>query len=158
MVGFALNLAACGAHADETSTPTARAVMLRQVRRFSLASVITVLVLAVGACGGEDAPERGVGLEGPSPTTLTPAQQAAPDLPSVDGFLVSASETEVVLETPDGAEQRFPVKAEDVPRIGIEHLGSHAGVTDVGFRVYYQDEGGQRYVKLSTEIPPPAAR
>lgn len=121
-----------------------------------VACLAATLVLATAACGAEDAPERDVGLGGPTPTTLTPSQPAAPDLPSVDGFLLSATETEVVVRSQDG-ERTFPVKPEDRPKLGLEHLGSHAGLTDVGFRVYYRDEGGRRFIKYATEIPPPFA-
>lgn len=116
--------------------------------------LMAAAALLIGACGGsEGPPERNVGLEGPSPTTLSPSR--APDLPNTDGYLVAASETEVVLRTAGGEEAVFLVKPEDLPKLGIEHLSSHAGLTDVGFRVYYASEGGARYVKSASEIPPP---
>jgi hypothetical protein len=118
-----------------------------------------VVAALIGAgCGGEDEPrERDIGLDGPSPTVIAPSEPAVLDLPSTDGFLRSANEREVVLVTADGRRKVFKVRPEDVPKLGIEHLRSHAGLTDVGFRVYYEEEAGTRVIKYAHEIPPPFA-
>jgi hypothetical protein len=44
-----------------------------------------------------------------------------------------------------------------VARLGIRHLASHAGLRDIGFRVYYRREGDRRVIKYANEIPPPRA-
>ena len=126
-------------------------------RRHALVACALVAGLVVGCGGDEDEGERDIGLDGPTPTVIAPSEPAVPDLPSADGFLRSASETRVVLATADGKRDAFDVNPEDVPKLGIEHLQSHAGLTDVGFRVYYEEEGGRRYIKYAHEIPPPAA-
>lgn len=49
----------------------------------------------------------------------------------------------------------FRVLQRDLQTIGIEHLASHAGVTDIGFRVYYEQKGKRRFIIGAEEIPPP---
>lgn len=116
-------------------------------------AAVAACAFVIAACGGNDDEPDG-NLPGQSPTTLTPNDTQAPNLPSVDGYLVSATDTEVVLTTADG-EQKFAVAEQDAPALGIEHLQSHAGINTLGFRVYYQEQGDQRFVKQAVEIPPP---
>lgn len=115
-------------------------------------AAVVPCTLIVAACGGNDEAQNG--LTGPTPTTLMPEQTQAPNLPNVDGYLLSASTESVVLLTADG-EQTFSVDEQDAPAVGIEHLQSHAGVHTLGFRVYYDEQGDRRLVKYAQEIPPP---
>lgn len=128
--------------------------MMKHVRRL-LCSVaaVTFGALAFTACGGEDTESQDP-LGGPTPTLLTPSQQRAPNLPSIDGYLISASSAGVVLKTAEG-ELTFVVDEQDAPQLGLEHLQSHAGLATLGFRVYYRQKGDQRLVKQAVEIPPP---
>ena len=73
----------------------------------------------------------------------------------MDGYLISVSETELVLRTAEG-EQRYASAEEDLPALGIEHLASHAGINTLGFRVYYEHRGDRRLAKQALEIPPPS--
>jgi hypothetical protein len=128
--------------------------MMRTIHRVLFAATIAACALTIGACGDDDAEPQAT-LPGPASTTITPGQAQEPNLPTIDGYLISASETAVVLETADG-EQTFSVAPEDAPQIGIEHLQSHAGINTLGFRVYYTERDGNRFVKQAVEIPPPA--
>jgi hypothetical protein len=110
-------------------------------------------VLALAACGDND-DEAQDPLPGAPPTTLTPGEAQTPNLPFVDGYLVSVSETELVLTTADG-EQTYAIAEQDAPALGIEHLASHAGINTLGFRVYYEQRGDERFAKQALEIPPP---
>jgi hypothetical protein len=70
--------------------------------------VVTTIALMAPGCGGDDEPrERNLGLDGPTPTVIAPGEPVAPDLPSIDGYLRSASETKVVLLTADGDRTAF---------------------------------------------------
>jgi hypothetical protein len=128
--------------------------MTRTVHRLLATAAVAACALTIGACGDDDANPQAT-LPGPSSTTITPGQPQAPNLPSLDGYLISATESEVVLKTADG-DQKLAVAEQDVPQIGIEHLQSHAGINTLGFRVYYTEQDGKRYVKQAVEIPPPA--
>lgn len=127
---------------------------MRPIRRLLCsAAAVTVGALTLAACGGEDT-ETQDRLGGSTPTLLTPSQQQAPNPPSIDGLLISASFTEVVLNTAKGR-VTFAVDEEDTPQLGLEHLQSHAGPATLGFRVYYEQQGDQRLIKQAVEIPPP---
>ena len=52
---------------------------------------------------------------------------------SVVGFMARANVEEVVLTMPDGSERTFEVRPADLDRVGIGHLASHVGFTDIGF-------------------------
>jgi hypothetical protein len=116
-----------------------------------LAATACAALLFVG-CGGDDAADEPPTTQGERPV---PAYDPAPDLPSLDGYLLSATESRVVLQRPHGGRVTFRVKPADVERLGLRHLASHAGLTDVGFRVYYTREGDRRFIKYAKEIPPP---
>ena len=109
--------------------------------------LVVIAALALAACGEDTGSDD-------SAATATPTAEAAQSVASVDGFLLSATETEVVVRTQAG-DQTFTVAPADVEAVGIPHLASHAGLTDIGFRVYYVEEGGVRYIKGSEEIAPP---
>jgi hypothetical protein len=110
-----------------------------------------LVVLAVGACGGGDEPAS-------DPEVIVPEETAVPyeGYESVDGFLESAHRGGVVLVRPNGERIVFRVREQNLPTIGLEHLASHAGVTDIGFRVYYEQKGERRFIIGAEEIPPPA--
>lgn len=112
---------------------------------------VGLLVLAFGACGGGDNAGES------DPEVIVPEETAVPyeGYESVDGFLESAHLGGVVLVLPNGHRQVFRVRQENLPTIGIEHLASHAGVTDIGFRVYYEQKGKRKFIIGAEEIPPP---
>ena len=125
---------------------------MRTIHRPLTWAAVAACTFVVAACGGNDDDGNS---SGPVVTTLTPEQTQAPSLPSVDGYLISASTEEVVLRTGDG-KQTFTIAEQDLPALGIEHLASHAGINTLGFRVYYEQQGDRRFVKRADEIPPPA--
>ncbi len=109
-----------------------------------LAAALAAIALA--ACGESD--------DGSSAATPTPTPAAAESIPTVDGYLIAADQESVTLRTQQG-EEKFMVAPVDLEAVGIGHLASHAGLTDIGFRVYYEEQGGKRYIKGSEEIAPP---
>jgi len=125
--------------------------MTRTIPRLLGAAAIAACALMLAACGGDDDAQDA--LPGVTPTTITP-QGPDPNLASVDGYLISATETAVVLHTADG-QQTFAVAEEDLAQLGIGHLASHAGIQTLGFRVFYPQKGDQRFVKAAQEIAPP---
>ena len=78
-----------------------------------------------------------------------------PSGPSVIGFMESVTANQVVLTMPDGTNRRFAVRPEDSSKLGLSHLASHRGFTDVGFEVFYETEGGVDYIVGSRETAPP---
>lgn len=116
----------------------------------TLAALACALIVG---CGGDDRQSPNVA----APTTLTPQQIRPPDLPSIDGYLISASTDGVVMLTAEG-EQTLLVDEQDVPALGLEHMQSHAGINTLGFRVFYEQRGNRRFAKQAREIPPPALR
>lgn len=91
-------------------------------------------------------------------STELPAEKSAPPASgqSVVGFLEEADENGLVLRMPDGSTRTFAVAEQDVDALDLEHLESHAGFDDVGFRVYYRSEGGADYAVGAEETDPPA--
>lgn len=126
---------------------------MRFTTRLAIVSVAAIATLALAGCGGDD--EADSPLADPAVTTLTPQQAQEPSLPSVDGYLVSATAEGVLLKTRDG-DQTFAVAEQDLATIGIEHMQSHAGIQTLGFRVFYEERDGQRFIKQAMEIPPPS--
>lgn len=97
--------------------------------------------------GGEDAalPQVNVGSD----------QSQQPQGPSVVGLMQSADDQKVVLSFPDGTTREFLVRPGEEQRIGIGHLASHAGLTDIGFRLFYETEAGKDYIVGAFETAPP---
>ena len=84
--------------------------------------------------------------------------QSAPgfaSMPSVVGLMVETTVEQVVLRMPDGSERIFQVRTEDAAGLGLRHLASHAGLTDIGFRVHYDTQDGVEYVVGAYETAPP---
>ena len=114
-----------------------------------LAAMLAVTAL-FAACGDDE------GSSGETTTSETPAATATAEqtIQQQDGFLLGADEQKVVLRTQEG-EQVFQILPEDLEAVGVPHLASHAGLTDIGFRVYYEERDGTKYIKGSEEIAPP---
>ncbi len=107
-----------------------------------LLAAIAVCLAAVGLIllfgGGSSEPSR-------------PA--SAQDLPYVDGTLVVAEETRLVLRPADGGpEVNFTIRPEDVGNFDIAHLQSHSSV-GIPTRIYYEDDGGTRYAIYKEDAP-----
>jgi hypothetical protein len=100
---------------------------------------------------------------GTSDSTIT---TRAPDEPSPRGrwhapLLNSVTSKGPLIRARDGGDRSgerlvFRVRQRDLQTICIEHLASHAGVTDIGFRVYHEQKGKRRFIIGAEEIPPPA--
>ena len=112
------------------------------LRRLSVA-VLTAALLT--GCGND-----AVTL---TPTAETPASQQT--TASVVGLLTSADTSQIVIGLPDGSGRTFLVRPQDAPRLGIRHLASHAGLTDIGFRITYVTVDGKDYVIAAEETAPP---
>jgi hypothetical protein len=112
---------------------------------------VGLAALAFGACGGGEASSQD------DPEVIVPEETAVPyeGYESVDGLLETAHMGGVVLVRPNGERIVFRVREQNLPTIGLEHLASHAGVTDIGFRVYYEQKGKRRFIIGAEEIPPP---
>ena len=112
---------------------------------------VAVLAAALLTSCGDDAKTN----EGALPDVVVNEPTAQARYPSVVGLLVSADNKQVVLSQPDGSTRTFLVRAEDAPRIGIEHLASHAGFTGLGFRIFYETVDGKDYIVGAQETAPP---
>ncbi len=117
------------------------------------AAVVAACALTFAACGDGDQAKSP--QTGQTPTAIGPAQAKEPTVPSVDGYLVSASDDGLVLQTADGR-QTFSVAKQDAPQVRVERLRPHAGSKTVGFRVFYAQRDGRRFVKQVREISPPS--
>ena len=107
-----------------------------------LVAALVVCVAAVGLIllfgGGSSEPSK-------------PA--SAEDLPYVDGTLVVAEETRLVLRPSDGgAEITFTIRPEDVGNFDIAHLQSHSSI-GIPTRIYYQQDGATRYAVYKEDAP-----
>jgi O-acetyl-ADP-ribose deacetylase (regulator of RNase III) len=117
--------------------------------------VPTVLFLAALLTGcSDDTPATSTPTTGTAPSAAAPAATAAATS-SIVGLLVSADENQVVINLPDGNARTFGVRPEDAPRLGIRHLASHAGLTDIGFEITYVTVDGKDYVVAAQETAPP---
>jgi hypothetical protein len=117
--------------------------------------VPAVLLLAVLLTGcGDDTTATSTPTPGTAPSTAAPAATAAA-YSNIVGLLVSADEKQVVINLPDGNARTFLVRPEDAPRLGIRHLASHAGLTDIGFEITYVTVDGKDYVVAAQETAPP---
>jgi hypothetical protein len=88
-------------------------------------------------------------------TSQAPAGDDFTTKPSVVGYMVSATAEEVTLRMPDGTPRVFKVRAEDAPSLGLGHLASHAGFTDIGFKLHYDTVDGVDYIAGAYEVAPP---
>ena len=88
------------------------------------------------------------GGDGGEPTKPASAQ----DLPFIDGTLLVAEETRLVLRPADGAEVTFTIRPEDVENFDIAHLQSHSSV-GIPTRIYYEEDGGTRYAVYKEDAP-----
>ena len=78
---------------------------------------------------------------------------SAADLPYIDGTLVVAEETRLVLRPTDGsAEVNFTIRPEDVGNFDIAHLQSHSSV-GIPTRIFYEEEGGTKYAVYKEDAP-----
>ena len=113
--------------------------------------LVVGLALALGACGGGDETTTS------DPEVIVPEETAVPyeGYESVDGFLETAHRGAVVLVQPNGKRVVFRVREQNLPTIGLEHLASHAGYSDIGFRVYYEPKGKRKFIIGAEEIPAP---
>jgi len=116
---------------------------------------LLLLSLAFAACGGGNAEE-------PDTQVVIPEQTPAPtatatEFEIVDGFLTYADNERVRLLESDGREHTYWVPPEYFQEIGIPHLASHVGLTDLGFRVAFESKRGRKWIRGSEEIPPPFA-
>jgi hypothetical protein len=90
---------------------------------------------------------------GTAPSAAPVASTAANS--NIVGLLLSADENQVAINLPDGTARTFLVRPEDAPRLGIRHLASHAGLTDIGFKITYVTVDGKDYVIAAQETAPP---
>jgi hypothetical protein len=123
---------------------------IRMQMRTLLATLAVLLVLGAGvtACGGEQE----------DPQVVVPQEEVSEPFEGykrADGFLESANQKRVVLSMPDGERRVFRVDPVILPNLGLEHLQSHAGLRDIGFRVFYERRGEREFIVGSMEIPPP---
>jgi hypothetical protein len=123
--------------------------MLRTFRRYAPVAALSAVMLA--GCG--DDPATSIPTAAPTMAVEQPASQQPTS--SVVGFLKSADTNQVVIDLPDGSGRTFLVRPEDAPRLGIRHLASHAGLTDIGFRITYVTADGKDYVVAAEETAPP---
>jgi O-acetyl-ADP-ribose deacetylase (regulator of RNase III) len=117
--------------------------------------VPAVLLLAALLTGcSDDTPATSTPTTGTAPSAAAPAATTAATS-SIVGLLVSADDKQVVINLPDGNARTFGVRPEDAPRLGIRHLASHAGLTDIGFEITYVTVDGKDYVVAAQETAPP---
>jgi hypothetical protein len=110
------------------------------------AYVAGILVLTVGAIFFA---YRFITATDPAP--LPQLSNVVRDGPSADGYLLSADEETVVIELGNGKKRTFTVRPGTGPEVGLPHLVSHAGARDLGFRIYYQTDGGRDYIVGAAE-------
>lgn len=78
---------------------------------------------------------------------------SAQDLPYVDGTLVVAEETRLVLRPSDGgAEVTFTIRPEDLGNFDIAHLQSHSSI-GIPTRIYYEEEGATKFAVYKEDAP-----
>jgi hypothetical protein len=113
--------------------------------------------LAFAACGGEDEAEQ------PDTQVAVPTQEATPvptgaaegQYPSMPGYLLSVDNERARLLTEDGRTRSFWIAPEEFEQIGVPHLASHAGFTELGFLLTYEKRGKRNYLLSAQEIAPP---
>lgn len=128
---------------------------LRNPRR-QLALLLIPACLGLAACGGDDEAE-------PDTQVAVPTQEATPVVtaegqhPTIAGYLVSVDNERARLLTEDGRERSFFIAPEEYEQIGVDHLASHAGFTELGFLLTYEKRGKRNYLLGAQEIAPPFA-
>jgi hypothetical protein len=131
--------------------------MFTRLSRGLSAVVLTAAVLT--GCGDDagDGTGKNTGTDSTtgSPTSASASAQVAVPTSSIVGLLKSADNEQVVITLPGGATRTFGVRPEDRPRLGIRHLASHAGLTDIGFKITYVTVDGKDYVVAAEETAPP---
>ena len=116
--------------------------------RRRLALLLVPACIGIAACGGGNSP--------PDTQVVIPTETpVAEGLATMPGYLVSADNEKVVLLTQTGGRQRFWIAPEDFDAVGVPHLASHAGFTELGFLVTYEQRGKRLYIKGAQEIAPP---
>jgi len=105
-------------------------------RKSLLLLAALTMVLGLAACGGSGDDATTASVEGSA---------ASATMKQMDGRGVSATDEELILSTP-GGEWTFKIRPEDVAAVDPEHINSHVGVPDIGFRVFYITQDGVDYV------------
>ena len=105
-------------------------------------AAIAVCLAAVGLIllfgGGSSEPRKPASAEG---------------RPYIDGTLVVAEETRLVLRPGDGGpEVEFTIRPEDVGNFDIAHLQSHSSV-GIPTLIFYEEEGGTKYALYKEDAP-----
>jgi len=101
-----------------------------------LALLVALMLPVVAACGGGD--------DGAGSADAAATNGGSSALLQMDGRGLSATNEELVLETPGGT-WNFKIRPEDLAAVDVEHFNSHVNVPDVAFRVFYVTEGGVDY-------------
>lgn len=127
--------------------------------RRQLALLLVPAVLGVAACGGDAEAEPDTQVAVPTQTAAPEASATlAPDeFPKVAGYLVYVDNERIRLLTEDGRERSFFIAPEEFEQVGVPHLASHAGLTELGFLVTYEQRGKRNYLLGAHEIAPPFA-
>lgn len=123
--------------------------MLTAFTRRLPVAVLTAALLT--GCGNDADTNTNTAVS--APTAGQPASQQT--TASIVGLLTAADNSKVVIGLPDGSARTFGVRPEDAPRLGIRHLASHVGLTDIGFRITYVTVDGKDYVIAAEETAPP---
>ena len=124
---------------------------LTQPRRL-LALVIIPASLALAACGGEAEEQPDTQVVVPT-VTASPPPAEGEQFETVEGYMLYADNERVELLTQEGVRTYF-VPPEHFQEIGVDHLASHAGLTDLAFGVAYERRDGKRWIRGAQEISP----
>jgi len=110
--------------------------------------LLALAVLAVAGCG-EDADSKARSGSSGAASTQTSAEPEA--VASIIGQPLSASAQQLKMRTAEGS-RTFLIRPEDLASVEPEHVGSHVGVTDIAFRIYYEEVDGQEFAVGSEEV------
>jgi hypothetical protein len=89
------------------------------------------------------------------PPPLPPLTDSAQVHPIALGYLVSATDTKIVIQLGNRTKRSFVVRPADLPHVGVEYLDAHRGSRSVGFLIYYETVGGIDYALGAVETNPP---